>query len=69
MYPSATSGNGMVKVSPGRPASPYILPIKMDGPSTGDSDGWEDIAEEIGGAEKSGTITIAWAKQTGVVGG
>ena len=69
MYPSATSGNGMVKVSPGRPASPYILPINMDGPSTGDSDGWEYIAEEIGGAEKSGTITIAWAKQTGVVGG
>ena len=40
------------------PTPPPYIPPKPTGPSTGDSDGWEDIAEEIGGAEKGDTITI-----------
>lgn len=35
--------------------SPYIPPTKPDGPSTGSSDGWEDIREEIADADKGDT--------------
>ena len=46
--------------------SPYIPPTKPDGPTTGASDGWEDIREEIGGAEKGDTITIDMNGETEV---
>ena len=48
--------------------SPYIPPTKPDGPSTGDSDGWEDIQEEIADAEKGDTITIDMGDETEVPG-
>lgn len=46
---------------------PYIPP-NPDGPSTGTSDGWEDIAEEIGDADKGDTITIDMGDETEVPG-
>ena len=46
--------------------SPYIPPTKPDGPSTGTSDGWEDIREEIADADKGDTITIDMNGETEV---
>ncbi len=48
--------------------SPYIPPTKPDGPSTGASDGWEDIREEIADADKGDTITIDMNGETEVPG-
>ena len=48
--------------------SPYIPPTKPDGPSTGTSDGWEDIREEIADADKGDTITIDMNGETEVPG-
>ena len=46
--------------------SPYIPPTKPDGPSTGTSDGWEDIREEIADADRGDTITIDMNGETEV---
>ena len=48
--------------------SRYIPPTKPDGPSTGTSDGWEDIREEIADADKGDTITIDMNGETEVPG-
>ena len=48
--------------------SPYIPPTKPDGPSTGASDGWEDIREEIADADRGDTITIDMNGETEVPG-
>ena len=48
--------------------SPYIPPTKPDGPSTGTSDGWEDIREEIADADKGDTIAIDMGDETEVPG-
>ena len=48
--------------------SPYIPPTKPDGPSTGTSDGWEDIREEIADADKGDTISIDMGDETEVPG-
>ena len=46
--------------------SPYIPPTKPDGPSTGTSDGWEDIVDELADADKGDTITIDMNGETEV---
>ena len=46
--------------------SPYIPPTKPDGPSTGTSDGWEDIREEIADADRGDTIAIDMNGETEV---
>ena len=46
--------------------SPYIPPTKPDGPSTGSSDGWEDIVDELADAEDGDTITIDMNGETEV---
>ena len=46
--------------------SPYIPPTKPDGPSTGASDGWEDIREEIADADRGDTIAIDMNGETEV---
>ena len=48
--------------------SPYIPPTKLDGPSTGTSDGWTDIQDEIADAEDGDTITIDMNGETEVPG-
>ena len=48
---------------------PYIPPTKPDGPSTGTSDGWEGIVDELADAEDGDTITIDMNGETGVPGG
>ena len=48
--------------------SPYIPPTKPDGPSTGTSDGWEDIREEIADADRGDTIAIDMNGETEVPG-
>ena len=48
--------------------SPYIPPTKTDGPSTGTSDGWEDIREEIADADRGDTIAIDMNGETEVPG-
>ena len=48
--------------------SPYIPPTKPDGPSTGTSDGWEDIVDELADAEDGDTITIDMNGETEVPG-
>ena len=48
--------------------SPYIPPTKPDGPSTGASDGWEDIREEIADADRGDTIAIDMNGETEVPG-
>ena len=45
---------------------PYIPPTKPDGPSTGTSDGWEDIVDELADAEDGDTITIDMNGETEV---
>ena len=47
---------------------PYIPPTKPDGPSTGTSDGWEDIVDELADAEDGDTITIDMNGETEVPG-
>ena len=47
--------------------SPYIPPTKPDGPSTGTSDGWEDIREEIADADRGDTIAIDMNGETEVL--
>ena len=47
---------------------PYIPPTKPDGPSTGTSDGWTDIQDEIADAEDGDTITIDMNGETEVPG-
>ena len=48
------------------PTPPPYIPPTPTGPTTGASDGWEDIREEIGGAEKGDTITIDMNGETEV---
>ena len=47
---------------------PYIPPTKPDGPSTGTSDGWEGIVDELADAEDGDTITIDMNGETEVPG-
>ena len=47
---------------------PYIPPTKPDGPSTGTSDGWEGIVDELADAEDGDTITIDMGDETEVPG-
>ena len=48
--------------------TPPYIPAKPDGPSTGDSDGWKDIQDEIADAEDGDTITIDMGDETEVPG-
>ena len=51
--------------SSGRPYRP-VTPSESDSPSTGDSDGWNDIREEVGDAKEGDTITIDMNGETEV---
>ena len=55
-------------VTVSRPYTPPVGPSQPDGPSTGSSDGWQDIQEEIGQAQDGETITIDMDGETQVPG-
>ncbi|OUP11022.1 S-layer homology domain-containing protein [Collinsella sp. An2] len=48
--------------------STYVPPAHTDGPSTSGSEGWDDIKDEIAGAEGGGSIVIDMGGETEVPG-